>query len=161
MRTLFICRHAEAETHYDQDFSRCLTVNGKKEAAWLGEYLLKHQINIDSIINSPAQRAITTSEIIAQKLSISPDNCFTIPDIYSADILTLLNIIRSISERYYHPLVIGHNPALSSLIEYLTDTDIGHLPTCGICGLDFDIDSWQHVSRGNGQLRLISCPGAE
>ena len=161
MRTLYISRHAEAEHSFDTDFSRCLTSCGKEEAGWLGKYLLKHDIIIDAVLSSPAQRALNTAKIIIQQVHLPSEKLLSFPELYHADLLTLLQFIRSLDNQHQHLLLVAHNPGLSDLVHYLIDTDVGHLPTCGFCGLDLDIDSWSQLERGIGKLRLISYPGAE
>lgn len=160
MRTLYISRHAEAEYHFDADFSRCLTSYGEQEADWLGKYLFKHDINIDVVLSSPAQRALSTANIIVQQAHLPSEKLHTIPELYNADLSSLLQFLRLLDDQYQYPMLVAHNPGLSELVHYLCDTDIGHLPTCGFCGLDLNINHWDELQRGVAQLRLISYPGA-
>lgn len=161
MRTLYISRHAEAEHHFDTDFSRCLTTCGEQEADWLGKYLLKQDVNIDIVLSSPAQRALSTAQIIIQQALLPAERLLIIPELYNAALPTLLTAIQALDDHYHNPMLVAHNPGLSELVYYLCDTDVGQLPTCGFCALHLNIDRWDELQRGSGKLRLMSYPGAE
>lgn len=161
MRTLYISRHGDAEYSYNTDIARCLTSDGEQEAAWLGDFLLKQQAAVDIVFTSPAQRALTTSQIVINKLGLPAEKLEVIPKLYNASLPGLLEFIRSQGQRYPHILLVAHNPGLSDLVNYLSDEDIGSLPTCGICGIELDLDNWDALQQGSGKLRLISYPGIQ
>lgn len=48
-------------------------------------------------------------------------------------------------------MIIGHNFGISDLAEYLLE-DYIEMRTCELLVFNFDIDTWQEVSRGVGQL---------
>ncbi|CAM4444169.1 MAG: hypothetical protein LEGION0398_MBIBDBAK_00628 [Legionellaceae bacterium] len=160
MKTLYISRHAEAEPDLNTDFSRCLTMEGEQEADWLGKYLLKHDVKIDIVLSSSAKRALSTANIVIQQAQLPPENLIIIPELYNAKLETLLEMIRTLDNKYTHPLLVAHNPGLSNLAHYLIDADVGHLPTCGFCGFNLTIESWDELQKGIGQLMLMSYPGA-
>lgn len=158
MRTLYISRHAEAEHTFETDFARRLTSYGEEEAHWLGQYLAKHHVEPDIILASSAARALATSKIIMQQIHFTQDKLLVIPELYNAELETLLQYIHTLGNDFISPLIVGHNPGLSDLVHYLSDADVGNLPTCGVCGLDFDIDSWNEVYQGLGHLSLMGYP---
>lgn len=156
MRTLYLIRHAEAESLTNSDFNRCLTSYGEEEAVWTGD-LLKQNQDIDVVISSPAQRALSTTNIIIKQLALEVKPVF-LPQIYEADLATLLEVVSLIADTYQHPLLIAHNPGITELASYLSNEDISNLPTCGICMLEFNIESWRDIYQGVAQVKLCSYP---
>ena len=70
MKTLFLVRHAKSSRDDPvlPDKDRPLNERGMRDASRVGEQLAKRDANPDLILSSPAQRALTTAEIVARKL---------------------------------------------------------------------------------------------
>ncbi|MGB8374551.1 MAG: histidine phosphatase family protein, partial [Salegentibacter sp.] len=52
--------------------------------------------------------------------------------------------------------VFGHNPAMTSMVNRLGNKPLDNLPTTGLCVIDFDVEHWSEISRG--QTLLILTP---
>ena len=55
--------------------------------------------------------------------------------------------------------LIGHNPALTELINYLTQANsISNLPTAGFAHLTLSLSEWQSIEAGVGKLEELVLP---
>ena len=79
-------------------------------------------------------------------------------DLYEASVRVLMKTIKEIEIRYRQVLIIGHNPALSFLCEYLTEKSIGRIVPAGICIIEFQFDSWYSIQKGSGTLKVLKSP---
>ena len=68
MKTLYIVRHAKSSWKNPglADIDRPLNKRGKGDAPLMGKVLRKAGVEPDLILSSPANRAITTAEVIAK-----------------------------------------------------------------------------------------------
>ena len=73
-------------------------------------------------------------------------------DIYKASVRSLLSIINNQKDTYSQVLIVGHNPVLTYLAEYLTKKEIGSIAPCGVVHLTCEADSWMEFSEGNAKL---------
>ena len=69
MKSIIIIRHADAsyDTNVPTDFDRPLTNQGLLDAKVMGKALADKKPNINLILSSSANRAITTAKIIAEQ----------------------------------------------------------------------------------------------
>ncbi|HZC58888.1 MAG TPA: phosphohistidine phosphatase SixA [Chthoniobacterales bacterium] len=67
---LFLLRHAEAESHSENDEERALTDKGRRQAANIGRFCAAHDIAPDVILSSPLVRARETAEAVAHELGM-------------------------------------------------------------------------------------------
>jgi phosphohistidine phosphatase len=67
---LYLLRHADAEPHADNDEMRALTDKGKRQAASVGRFCLKHDILPEIILTSPLMRAEQTARSVAHELGM-------------------------------------------------------------------------------------------
>jgi phosphohistidine phosphatase len=79
--------------------------------------------------------------------------------VYLTDKDVLLQVIRTMDDSVNQAMLIGHNPGLTELANYLGDQPIDNIPTGGICRMDFRIASWKDVREHGGKLRFIEFPG--
>ena len=76
MKELLIVRHANASLNFKslKDFDRTLNSEGENESKLMAKQLLNSNFYPDSIISSGANRAFSTSKIIAKKINFSINN---------------------------------------------------------------------------------------
>lgn len=65
---LYLLRHAEAEPHCADDFSRRLTQPGFKQARKVGCFMKEQCLRPDLILTSPVMRARETAEVVSKLL---------------------------------------------------------------------------------------------
>lgn len=160
MKKLFLVRHAKSswEDSSLPDIERPLNKRGKRDAPFMSKLLKKKNITIDAIYSSPAVRALNTSQIFAEELNYPKKKIIVDDKIYHSGIKELSEIVNNIPETYSSVIIVGHNPALTSFANHLGNKFIDNIPTCGIVGIEFDVNSWEKVERGNGKIFLFEYP---
>lgn len=143
------------------DFDRPLNKRGTHDAPMMGKRLSERSHEIDLIISSPANRAITTARMMAKELGYKSENIQEEPKIYEAHVRELLKIVNNISNDHHSVLMFGHNPGFTDMADYLTGAGILNIPTCGICKISFDFDDWAEVSAHTGKLEYFDFPKRE
>src|SRR5690606_8419781 len=125
-------------------------VRGETDAPLIGNSLKENEIAADLIISSPARRAISTATIIAEKLGYEQKGIVQIKAIYEASCEALINIVNQIDDKNNRVFIFGHNPGFTYLAEKLSGQYIGNLPTCGVVGIQFQLNSWEMVMQNTG-----------
>ena len=160
MKTLLILRHAKTQSDAPAgDHARELTERGHRNAAAMGVYIHNLTRPPDAIITSDATRALQTAEVVAAAANFAAPLTVE-PQIYAADLDTLLAVVRRIPDAVNSAMIVGHNPGFEELAEALAGThDEGiRLPTSGLALLEFDVERWDAVREGTGRLREVATP---
>ena len=158
MKRLYLIRHAKSswkDLSLD-DFERPLNKRGKRDAPFMSELLKEKNIHPDIIFTSPALRAKSTAEIIAQKLNVLEKIRFD-AKIYEAGSSTLESIITNIDDRYNTLFLVGHNPGLNMLAEYYVEFE-RNIPTCAVLEIGFETSNWRDISATNATLLSFEYP---
>lgn len=152
-RTLFLIRHAEAEAENNfRDFNRNLTSRGKEDALRTSMRLQNHQSLPQLILSSPATRAINTAKIFVETLEIPFNKVRLENTIYQASSNNLLSLINYIDDKCKVVALVGHNPGISDLMNYLAGDVFGFIPTSGIVQLQMEVASWRLVTEGSAKI---------
>lgn len=110
---LHLIRHAEAEPHRLDDFSRCLTEKGFKQARRIGCFMKEQCLRPEIILTSPVVRARETAEIIAKLMGKPPLTevpwaaCGMNPEVALTELSGYVKLDSV--------MIVGHEPDLSSL----------------------------------------------
>lgn len=163
MKHLFLNRHAKSDWGQPgiTDFERPLNKRGERDAPMMGERLAKRGENIDLVVSSPANRAITTARVIAKYINYPVEKIVEEPRIYEARVSELLKIVNHLDNKYNSVMLFGHNPGFTDFSDYLTGAGILNIPTCGICKITFNIDDWAEVSAHAGNMNYFDFPKRE
>ena len=106
----------------------------------------------DLIISSPANRAYSTACLIAKELGFDTANIVTHENLYFSGLISMINVLEKLDDRYQKVMVVGHNPAMTTLLNTFTDSSTINMPTCAVAVLGFDIDSWSELDSVDGDL---------
>jgi len=160
VKTLYLIRHAKANemSGGESDKEREINATGQVNAAKTGRYLFEKNIIPDIIYSSPAVRAVQTANFLAEQLKLETDEVELSDEIYDASVRSLLQIINKLDETWQTVFIVGHNPAISYLAEYLTGDQVGSMPTCGVTAVSIDGMSWQEVTQDSGRLEFQLSP---
>jgi phosphohistidine phosphatase len=155
--TLFLLRHAEAEPARPnhRDFDRELSPKGIQQTTRLSEKLAKLKLSADYIISSPAMRAKTTATAIAQSLKKESAHIHFIDSLYEADVMQWMDVIQSIDQGYKKLLIIGHNPAISLLANYLSTDFKDGIGTCDFVWIEFEKPDWNSIHEHSGKVKAF------
>jgi len=153
-RKLTLVRHAKSswtETGLT-DIDRPLNDRGLKNAPEMGKRLAKVNFTVDTIISSPAVRAITTAKIIAEEIGFDVKQIIQNEHIYGASVNVLLDLVRSLDAHVNKAMLVGHNPSFTVLCNYLSNVRIDNMPTCSIAQIQFNVNSWEAITKHSGEL---------
>ena len=160
MKTLYLVRHAKSSWKYPNldDFERPLNKRGRKNAPFIGRMLKKLKVAPDLVISSPANRAAMTARVIASAINYPLEKIRYNEAIYEFDENALVDVVKQIDDAVNKAMVVGHNPALNGLANYIGDQPIGNIPTCGAICMELDISSWANISAHCGKLKFFEFP---
>jgi len=159
-KTLILVRHAKSSWKDAtlNDIQRPLNKRGGKDAPKMGKYLSKQKILPEVIFSSPGLRALTTARLLSVELGMKPSEIKVSDKMYTFNSEELLNVIKSLKDKYERVMIVGHNPAITDITNYLSGARINNVPTCGVVVLKFSIDTWKKVSKGKAKLRSFDYP---
>jgi phosphohistidine phosphatase len=138
MKTLFLVRHAKASPADAAmgDRDRPLSERGLRDVAAMGQRLAQRGVKPDVLLTSPAARALSTAEHLAQALGIRRKDLVVIERLYNASPGDLLGVIQGLGDEHGRVMLVGHNPGLSELANRFA-SEITDLPTCAIAEFTF------------------------
>ncbi len=159
MKTLFLNRHAKSSWDNPslKDFDRPLNERGKKDAPIMAQRLAEREKTMDLLVTSPAKRAFVTAKKFAKAFAIKKKKIQKDERIYEASIPELLKVINQLDNEKDRVMIFGHNTTFSEMVGYLCGYNV-FMATCAVVRIDFDIDSWEEVSQGNGQFVYLDYP---
>jgi len=156
MKSLVLVRHGKSSWEYDVgDKERPLKKRGKNDAKNVAIEFSKINFEPDKVFSSPANRALSTCKIIIENLKISNDKLMITEDLYDFGGSSVLNFLKNLDDNYQNVMIFGHNHAFTSVSNLLGTQYIDNLPTSGLVMIDFNIDSWSDLDKGQTRLMLI------
>ncbi len=116
-RRLTLLRHGQAEPidACKEDFERMLTRRGCIEAEQIAARIVHQRLIPDLILVSPAERAWSTAEIVAEACELEPTQLQGERELYLATPETTWRLLAGRDDALRHILICGHNPGLSQL----------------------------------------------
>lgn len=152
MKTLYILRHGQKnESNIDEyDFDVKLTHKGELDSKKIGEKLKEKNILPDLIVSSPAIRARSTAQIVADEIGYSKNIMFN-EVIYQAFLNEILESITYTFDTVDTLLIVGHNPSLTALaVSFVGFKE--DLKMANVIRIDFDCSSWTAIDRVNARF---------
>ena len=146
MKTLFLVRHAKSSRDDPSlpDRERPLNDRGLHDAPMMGQRLNKSGAKPDQLVSSPALRALTTAQLIADEIGY-PRRDIVIDDrLYASSPERLLAVIRALDDAHGRVMLFGHNPEFAELAHRLAP-EITGMPTCAVAEIGFDTDAWTDI----------------
>lgn len=129
-RQLYILRHAKSDWASDapNDFQRPLNDRGIRNARKMGKWMAEQGILPQTIISSPALRAWQTATLACNGLGIDETRIQFEPELYLADLSTLMQTVNSLPAESVSAMLVGHNPGLDQLVAYLAGNELPIAP---------------------------------
>ncbi len=152
-KTLYLVRHAKSSWNDPtlSDQQRPLNKRGLRNAPEMAARLSDCDTHVDQIICSPANRARTTAQYMASGISYKHQNIQQNDQIYFGGIHAMIDIITQTSSGVNSLMLVGHNPDMTSLFNYLCGNQTYNMPTCAIATIGFDGD-WDDVCKNSGKV---------
>ena len=148
MKSLFLVRHAKSSkddpTSADRD--RPLADRGRKEAPEMGRRLAKRHVKPDLLVSSPALRALTTAQLIADEIGYARKDITVDERMYASSADALLAVIRALDKKLDRVMLFGHNPEFTELAHRLSG-EIVDMPTCAVAEFRFDTKTWSDIGK--------------
>lgn len=161
---LILLRHGKSDWNTNtDDFHRPLNKRGTQGSKNVGTWLLEQQLVPDTIISSPAERAIDTAKKACQMMQLNEQCIHQEPSLYDANLEILIQILSLLSNNAQRVLLVGHNPGLAELLIYLSGKQIkipeDHkiLPTATLARLDIP-SPWDKIDENCAELLEIKRP---
>lgn len=121
-RELLLLRHGKSDWSIESDdFNRPLKQRGQKAALRVGEWLQQQNLAPDWVISSPAIRALKTAEKVCKAFKFKSGDINLDERIYQADVEKLKNVLADCPIHTQRVLLVGHNPELEALLNYLVE----------------------------------------
>ena len=113
-RRLTLLRHGEAQAldSSPEDFERTLTRRGNIEAHEIAERIVHHDLIPDLILVSPAERAWSTAEIVADACELDAKQVQCARELYLATPEATWRLLARRDPALRHILICGHNPGI-------------------------------------------------
>ncbi len=150
---LYLLRHADAVDPAewpDDDASRPLTPEGRRQAETLARFLAERGFAPDAIVTSPKERAAATAAALAVVVGVE-----VTPDVRLAerlDLGRLESILDSVRGRRI--VLVGHDPDLTDLVATLSGASYVPLAKCALVRIDVSLP----VQPAGGILRWLLPP---
>ena len=158
-KTLYLLRHADASEKAPRqaDKERVLSKKGIAETRLAAAFLKKINFSADAIFCSTAVRTRQTLMLITEQLQNNTSKIFYSDNLYEAVHDDLQQLITEVDDQYNTIMIVGHNPAISSLATNLTGKAVS-MHTCGLAKIDLDISSWREIQNTKGSLITYTDP---
>ena len=164
-RELLIFRHGKSDwgSATLSDFDRPLARRGRKAVKHMASWLREQDLLPQRILSSPAERARQTALRLCRHGGIPETRIDWDGTIYGADLGALLDVLANAPGQHRLTMIVGHNPGLEELLEYLAgqaiDAPAGGpaLPTAALARLSMPYE-WKPLESGCADLIGIRRP---
>jgi phosphohistidine phosphatase len=171
-RQLFVLRHAKSswDDPGQDDHERPLAPRGRKAVKVLNKHVREHGIRPQQVLCSSARRTRETFEGVAPEGELLLE-----PELYAASVASVLERLQRVPDEIRAVMVIGHNPAMQTLVLRLArgpaatastldgdgDGDLESVgrkfPTGALATLRFD-GPWSELRPGSATLTALVRP---
>jgi len=160
MKTLYLLRHAKAHAQENgqPDFERVLSKSGYSELLQITEIAIKYGIMPELIIASNATRTTQTATFFAESIGLDASVIHFEVALYNSSIGHYLKVLNNLPNHLKIVTLVGHNPTISELVNYLSDTYEVDLPTAGFVKLALLSDTWEGVGSGIASIEWVKVP---
>ncbi len=98
------------------------------------------------MMSSPALRALTTAQILAEELGHDSNAIVVDERLYASSLGELITVIRELDNSLQCVMLVGHNPEFTDLARYFS-SEIVDMPTSAIAEFSFHTTVWSDVGR--------------
>jgi len=163
VKLIVLVRHAKAEEHRPgrPDHSRALTKQGREDSQILGRALTALGFDPEVALVSDAARTVETWVVLSRGWDV-PEVSRT-REIYNTTTGELIDTLRELPLAVDRVIVVGHNPTVSSAVEYLAGPGSNEkaleqasagLRTGTAALLEYQGD-WEDLGQDSARLRAV------
>lgn len=160
MSKIYFIRHAKAvEENKDsaKDALRELSQKGKDDAKFMASRLKMYNVVPKVIYSSSAKRCEQTAKIIAKILKLKEKSIEIKDELYDISFENLLEFVRKLDKNLDEIFIITHNPSITEICEYLSDSSIDNIPTSGIFCIEFGCE-FKNLKEGSAKALFFDHP---
>lgn len=154
MRELLLLRHGKALRREDaEDRARPLADGGKRAVQRVGAWLARQALLPDHVVASDAERAMTSAAKCVKAMNGDASDIVCDKRIYAAGRAELLAVLSDQPVDARRVLLVGHNPGLKKLANFLLSAGerVSRLPKGSLLCLRVP-DDWARLEGGQGHL---------
>lgn len=140
------------------DRDRPLNQRGSKSAPDMGKRLADRGVRPSLLLTSPAKRARETARLIARELNYPLEFIQSESELYLATPETILQVVARQDDGFNDVMLFGHNPGITELANQLGDRNIDNVPTCGVVGIELDVQEWAEIVAADGKTVFFDYP---
>lgn len=150
MKRLTFVRHGKSSwNHGLADHDRPLKERAISDASLVIEAFKDSvQDRAPVIWSSSAKRALETAKMFKDQLGIAESNFIIKQELYTFDFDVLKDVIGLCDDGLDDLVIVGHNPAITDLVNELGTLYFDNVPTTGLVALEFEINKWTDISDG-------------
>ena len=127
-------------------------------AARIGRYLHGKGIQPDIIMSSPAPRAKETANVVAEQLGYEVAQIQFDEKLFEGGPKAYLAAINAVPTASRSAMIVGHNPDVTYLAEFLTHQKIGSMSKGAVIAITFEDITWAEISGRMGSITLEIAP---
>ena len=156
MKKIFFLRHAKSSwaDFSLKDFDRPLSTRGIQDAELMGNYFKTKDIELDVVISSPSKR---TKETLDHFFSNNFSKIEYVKSLYHAHLEDILEVVTGSSEDTRTIMIVGHNPSMHEVTEFLSGDFLPKYPTCSLASLLYE-GEWQDLKANSCELDFFKMP---
>ncbi|WP_267739704.1 SixA phosphatase family protein [Myroides injenensis] len=158
MKKLILIRHAKSCWNaISDDRNRPLSNRGIRDAHLVSEELVDRQALPKKFIvwTSPAKRAKETATIFGQNIDMNLDCIILNEEVYTFESKKLAAAIKKCKNEHDTLILFGHNDAITKFVNKFGNRTFDNLPTSSVVIIDFDVDKWEDIKKGEILLTLM------
>ena len=140
------------------DRDRPLNRRGSKSAPDMGKRLADRGVRPSLLLTSPAKRARETARLIARELNYPLEFIQSESELYLATPESILQVVARQDDGFNDVMLFGHNPGITELANQLGDRNIDNVPTCGVVGIELDVQEWAEIVAADGKTVFFDYP---
>lgn len=159
MKTLCLLRHAKSSWDDSSlpDRDRPLDARGERDATRMGKRWARDHAKPDSIMSSPAARALATATLVAKGLDYRLEDIAVDERLYGTTASDLIRLIEALDDKLDNVMLVGHNPELTNLARHFS-SEITHMATCAFAEFKFKTSAWSHIGRSMPVQATLDSP---
>ncbi len=123
----------------------------------MGKRLAKRGVKPDLLVSSPALRALTTAQLIAEEIGYKRKDIVVDDRLYASSSDGLLAVIRALDKKLDRVMLVGHNPEFTDLARRLS-SEIIDMPTSAVAEFNFDTKAWSDVGEVEPAKAVLDYP---
>lgn len=160
MKLLTLIRHAKSswDDPWLADAERPLNARGRRDLPLMAARMRARGPRPDRLLHSSAVRTRLTAAALSEVFALPASAVVASERLYDADLDTLLQLLREQPDSLAHLMLVGHNPGLLQLAQWLCEEAPERLPTAAIVQFELPLAHWAELTAECARRRWYDYP---